>query len=710
MRARAPGPLAALALVLVALSGCGAPTQTPAPGPARPAPVGALAGVRAAPDGWTFLNDQPGGDVRFPYLGNGYLGFQTGVTGCGWDGAKALPAFAAGLYVNDALVAIPSPAAVHVRSEKGAGFGARADELSGYGQELALRSGRLTTRAAWRAGTAAAELVTTCAPLRQRPHLALTRVHARNTGSEPLRIELPGEDLAAIPAWAGMQRKSQASGERGEPALFQAAAPGAAWVELGMASLLLGPDGPAAADPLGPASARLEPGREGDFVRLTAVYTSLDGPAPDQAARRAVQDAARAGTGTLDREQEAAWGALWASDIEIEGDPEAQAVARACRFFLLESLRDDVERGVPPMGLSSAAFNGHVFWDMDTWILPAVLPQNPELARAMLAYRLRTLPGARENAAATGHTGAAFAWESGASGRETAPEPFRNGRHVDGDVALAVGQYWLATQDAGWLRASGWPLLRATADYWATRVDPKPPAPPPYHLRGVTTPDENAGIVDDSAWTNYVARRNLETAAALAPLAGQSPDRRSTAVAQGLELPQDPQTRMILEYAGYRGLKTKQADALLLVHPGGMALSAAEIARMHDYYAPRVIPNGPAMTDAIAAVVAARLGRGQESLDRFRASYRPFMRPPFGMFSEKRTKDNLCFLTGASGVLQAILYGFAGLQLADSPTPQATPHLPPGWTSVSVRGIRWRGKAYDLRVDSSGAHWTPITP
>src|SRR5204863_3437536 len=99
---------------------------------------------------------------------------------------------------------------------------------------------------------------------------------------------------------------------------------------------------------------------------------------------------------------------LWTSDIEIEGDPEAQAVARACRFYLLESMRPDVDRGVPPMGLSSDAFNGHVFWDMDTWMLPAVLPQNPELARAMLEYRVRTLPGARTNAAATGRAGAAF--------------------------------------------------------------------------------------------------------------------------------------------------------------------------------------------------------------------------------------------------------------------------------------------------------------
>ena len=162
---------------------------------------------------------------------------------------------------------------------------------------------------------------------------------------------------------------------------------------------------------------------------------------------------------------------------------------------------------------------------------------------------------------------------------------------------------------------------------------------------------------------------------------------------------------MILEYAGYRGEPAKQADTLLLLHPGGMPASPPEQARLYDYYASRVIRNGPAMTEAIHSLLAARLGRGQEALDRFRAGYRPFLRPPFGLFSEKRTRDNLCFLTGAAGVLQAVIYGFAGLDLHDSPTPQAHPSLPPGWQSITLHGVQWRGKCYDLRCDRAGAHW-----
>jgi trehalose/maltose hydrolase-like predicted phosphorylase len=71
------------------------------------------------------------------------------------------------------------------------------------------------------------------------------------------------------------------------------------------------------------------------------------------------------------------------------------------------------------------------------------------------------------------------------------------------------------------------------------------------------------------------------------------------------------------------------------------------------------------------------------------------------VFSEKRTRDNLQFLTGASGSLQTILYGFAGLQLKDSPSPTFQPQLPAAWTGLTLRRLSWRGKQYDVVVRRS---------
>ncbi|HEU4753630.1 MAG TPA: glycoside hydrolase family 65 protein, partial [Armatimonadota bacterium] len=356
-----------------------------------------------------------------------------------------------------------------------------------------------------------------------------------------------------------------------------------------------------------------------------------------------------------------AWEQLWRHDIEIEGDPEAQQVVRACLFYLLASTRSGSDQGVPPMGLSSSAFNGHVFWDMDSWMLPAVLPQQPELARAMLEYRYRTLDGARANARAEGLPGASYAWESARTGRETLEGVYRHGRHVTGDVALAARQYYTATGDRSWLQSRAWPILQATADNWVARA--KPDGKGGYVVRQVTTPDENAGLVDQSAWTQYVARVNLEFAAQAARELGKPANPRWLQVAKGLGYLRDA-SGMILSHSGFdASKKSKQADALLLEHPGQAGLSKEELARMYGFYAPRVIAHGPAMTDAIHAIVAARLGRQQEALDRFREGYRPFVRPPFHVFSEKRTKDNLCFVTGAAGTVESVLYGFAGLRL-----------------------------------------------
>jgi trehalose/maltose hydrolase-like predicted phosphorylase len=322
----------------------------------------------------------------------------------------------------------------------------------------------------------------------------------------------------------------------------------------------------------------------------------------------------------------------------------------------------------------------------------------------MFGYRARTLPGAQANARADGKAGAAYAWESAATGKEVAPEPFRHGRHVDGDVALAARLYWRATRDTAWLRRAAWPVLRATAEYWVSRAERGSDGR--LHVRGVSTPDENAGLVEDSAWTQHVARVNLEFAAEAARLLRQPASPAWEKTAASLALPRDPRSGLIQEYAGYDGHAAKQADTLLLLHPGGMPATPEATAELYDYYATRVIQNGPAMTDAIHAIIACRLGRGDEALNRFRAAYRPFLRPPFGMFSEKRSRDNLCFLTGAAGVLQSLLYGFAGLQLDDTAAPVSRPCLPPGWESITIRRLTWRGKHFDLRVDGSGPHWT----
>jgi trehalose/maltose hydrolase-like predicted phosphorylase len=442
--------------------------------------------------------------------------------------------------------------------------------------------------------------------------------------------------------------------------------------------------------------------RAGEEVTLTrfcaTAWASVEARAT-QRVERALAGSLGGWDAVLERHQ-AAWEELWAADLVIEGEPVEQQIARSWMFYLLQSVRAGSADSIPPMGLSDTAFAGHVFWDAETWMFPALLLQHPDLARSMLEYRFRTLPGAVANAKAEGKRGATFAWESASTGQEQTPAGLgtRHGRHVTGDIALAFWQYWLATGDRAWLAERAWPVLQATAEYWVSRVTPEPGGG--YGIRQVATPDENAGLVDNSAWTNYIAGKNLEFATEAARILGRKADPRWNQIASGLKLPRDPQTNLILQSAGYEGSKIKQTDALLLIFPGQMPLPDSEREQLYEFYADKTIDVGPAMSDSIHAIVAAELGRGEDAYRYFQESYQPFLRPPFLYFSEKRTRDNLYFHTGAGGCLQSLLYGFGGLRVRDTDRPTAEhPLLPKAWQSLEIRRLRWRGRDWDLRLE-----------
>ena len=70
------------------------------------------------------------------------------------------------------------------------------------------------------------------------------------------------------------------------------------------------------------------------------------------------------------------------------------------------------------------------------------------------------------------------------------------------------------------------------------------------------------------------------------------------------------------------------------------------------------------------------------------------------------------FCTGMGGCLQSVLYGFAGLRVAEAGEKAAgtkiaedsggalyaDPHLPPGWAGLTVKGVRFHGKSYTVAV------------
>jgi trehalose/maltose hydrolase-like predicted phosphorylase len=161
------------------------------------------------------------------------------------------------------------------------------------------------------------------------------------------------------------------------------------------------------------------------------------------------------------------------------------------------------------MGLSSAGYYGHIFWDSDTWMFPSLLLTHPDVAHSLVAFRGRTLPAARENARANGFRGAMFPWEADERGVETTPHfAVQNARseiHVNGDVALAQWQYYQATGDSSWLATDGFPVIKETADFWVSRSvcgasDDR------CHIENVVSVSEGLIGVTDDAYTSGGAK------------------------------------------------------------------------------------------------------------------------------------------------------------------------------------------------------------
>ena len=407
------------------------------------------------------------------------------------------------------------------------------------------------------------------------------------------------------------------------------------------------------------------------------------------------------------------WPHLWqTSDIVIEGDSEAQQVTHANLFYLLSSTYPGSNHSIPPFGLSSNGYGGHIFWDAEVWMMPALVVQHPQEARGIIDYRFKLLTQAKKNAKAHGFAGAEYPWESADTGAEVAPGDMYKERHITADVGWAAWNYYLWTGDKSYLAKKVWPILSATANYWVSCVIKG--ADGKYHIRRVISPDEDAGIVTDDAWTNGVVRANLRAAVRAATIIGEVPDPRWKAVASAMYFSYDRTRRIPAENVRPMtdNFMSKQADALLLVYPLNAPLDRATVGRMLDFYSPRVSPKGPAMTASMESVVAARLGRCQQSLDLFRASYRPYVHGPWDAFSENAGGGIGYFCTGMGGCLQSVLYGFAGLRVVE-PNEKASgtklagdaeaalyadPHLPPGWSGLTVKGVKFRGRTLDVAV------------
>ena len=440
---------------------------------------------------------------------------------------------------------------------------------------------------------------------------------------------------------------------------------------------------------------KLTAGTTYHFAVVGSSLTSAHNDDPLNEAERLTIFALLQGSRQLIKAHQTAWADLWKSDIIIEGDDKTQRDVRLMLYHLYSFARQGTAYSLSPMGLSGLGYNGHTFWDTEIWMYPALLLLHPEIAASLMEYRYQRLAAAKRNAAEHGYKGAMFPWESAASGNEETPVwalsgPFEH--HITADVGIAAWNYYCVTRDKTWLKEKGYPILQATADFWASRVERNGPGH--YDIDNVVAADEWAENVDDNAYTNAAARANLQDATLAAHVLGLTPDPDWADVRNNIPILHFPDgtTR---EYRTYNGEPIKQADVNLLAYPLKEVTGAAAIRRDLDYYEPRV-GEGPAMTYAIFSILYERLGMPAKAFRDFQKGYLPNLRPPFGVMAETAVGDNPYFATGAGGMVQALLNGFGGLDITADGVVQLPTKLPTQWKSLTITGVGPERKTYRI--------------
>ncbi|TAG29968.1 MAG: glycoside hydrolase family 65 protein [Sphingobacteriia bacterium] len=390
-----------------------------------------------------------------------------------------------------------------------------------------------------------------------------------------------------------------------------------------------------------------------------------------------------------------AWKELWKSDIKIEGDDQSQQDIHSMLYHLYSFVREGTDFSPSPMGLSGLGYNGHVFWDTELWMYPALLVLQPKMAKSLVEYRFNRLEAAKKNAFSHGYKGAMFPWESAASGVEETPVwalsgPFEH--HITACVGIAAWNYYCVTQDKDWLKEKGWPVLKAVAEFWASRVERNGPGK--YDIKNVVAADEWAENVDNNAWTNAAAKAVLNYATEAAKIIGTTADMDWLTVAQNIPILK-MENGVTKEHATYKGEGIKQADVNLLSYPLKEVVDPKDVLKDLEYYEKRIPNEGtPAMTQAIFSLLYARLGEGEKAYRLFKEAYMPNLNPPFRVIAETKGGTNPYFATGAGGIIQSVLMGFGGLEITPKGIVQIKSTLPKQWKKLTISNIGVLNKTF----------------
>ncbi|MFC4908104.1 glycoside hydrolase family 65 protein [Actinomadura gamaensis] len=477
---------------------------------------------------------------------------------------------------------------------------------------------------------------------------------------------------------------------------------------------------------------RLKPGQKLRIVKYLAYGWS------SQRSRSALNDQV---VGALAAARQTGWDGLlteqreflddfWeGADVEVDGDAEVQQAVRFALFHILQAGARAERRMIPAKGLTGPGYDGHTFWDTETFVMPVLTYTYPDAVADALGWRHMTLPLAKERAGQLGLPGVAFPWRTIRGQECSGYWPAGTAAfHINADIADAVVRYLDATLDEQFEREVGLEILVETARLW--RGLGHHDVEGVFRIDGVTGPDEYTAIVDNNVYTNLMARRNLIEAADTAMRNPDVADRLGVSTeeaaswrdaAERMRIPYDerlgvhPQCDGFTNHARwdfaatkpdqyplllnvpyfdlYRKQVVKQADTVLALHLCGELFTAEEKARDFAYYEGLTVRDS-SLSAQTQAVIAAECGHLELAHDYLGETALMDLHD-----LNRNTRDGL-HIASLAGAWTALVAGFGGMRARRGEL-RFAPRLPGGISRLAFR-MRYRDNL--IKVTVTGDH------
>lgn len=390
--------------------------------------------------------------------------------------------------------------------------------------------------------------------------------------------------------------------------------------------------------------------------------------------------------------------------ITIEGDKESEEALQFNLFHLLQSSGRNGKVSIAAKGLTSEGYEGHFFWDTESYVCPVFTYTAPQVAQKLLKYRSSILPKAIERAKELNLKGALYPWRT-IDGEETsAYYPAGTAQyHINADIIFALNRYLNAHGEAGFDSKEIEEMCAQTARMWQSLGHFNSHKNNQFCINDVTGPDEYTAIVNNNAFTNLMARENLEISAARSGNAAAAEEKSQWKnIADNMYIPFDKETGvypqddsfmdkaewdfenvpksnypLLLHYHPleiYRHKVLKQPDLVLAQFLLSGRFTKAEKIRNFNYYE-HYTTGDSSLSHCIMSIMAAETGDTEKAFDYFNKTVRMDIADVNG-----NSRDGI-HTACMAGSWMSTVYGFAGFRDYNGKY-SFEPKLPAKWKTL----------------------------